>query len=302
MEMDALSVRQLQKSFGDLKAVNNLSFDIPEGIFFAFLGPNGAGKSTTISIITSLLRPDSGEVRVFGRSPSDPETKKNIGVVFQDPKMDKTLTVRENLEIRASLYGLYGEELKDAVRKALDTTGCVEFADRKYGELSGGQRRRSDIARALIHDPKLLILDEPTTGLDPKTRSLIWNLITGLNKERGITVLLTTHYMEEASGADRIVVINRGSIVADGTPSELRDRYCSDKLIFVPGDMEEAESRLKGMGIQYTKENKKIVVLLEKTADSVPIIREMGDCMESVEVRSGTLDEAFINITGEELQ
>ena len=300
--MDAVSVNSLQKSFGDLKAVNDLSFNIPEGIFFAFLGPNGAGKSTTISIITSLLRADSGEVTVFGRSPSDPETKKDIGVVFQDPKMDKVLTVRENLETRAALYGFYGEECKKAVQTALDTTGCVEFADRKYGELSGGQRRRSDIARALIHQPKLLILDEPTTGLDPKTRSLIWNLITGLNKEHGITVLLTTHYMEEASGADRIVVINHGSIVADGTPSELRDRYCSDRLIFVPKDVDKAESRLRELGIDFTKENERIVVILEKTSDSVPIIRELGDDMESVEVRSGTLDEAFINITGEELQ
>ena len=299
---NAVTVKELRKSYGDIKAVDGISFEIPQGSFFAFLGPNGAGKSTTIQILTSILKQDSGEVSIFGRSPRDPESKRSIGVVFQDPKLDKSLTVKENLETRAALYGLKDAEMKNSVGLVMETTECTEFADRKYGELSGGQRRRVDIARALVHRPQLLILDEPTTGLDPKTRRLIWELIEDLNRNKGLTVLLTTHYMEEASGADRIVVINRGSIVADGTPSELRDRYCSDKLIFVPGDMEEAESRLKGMGIQYTKENEKIVVLLEKTADSVPIIREMGDCMESVEVRSGTLDEAFINITGEELQ
>ena len=212
--MDAVSVNSLQKSFGDLKAVNDLSFNIPEGIFFAFLGPNGAGKSTTISIITSLLRPDSGEVTVFGRSPSDPETKKDIGVVFQDPKMDKVLTVRENLETRAALYGFYGEECKKAVQTALDTTGCVEFADRKYGELSGGQRRRSDIARALIHQPKLLILDEPTTGLDPNQLEFIRGVIRNAGSKKA--VLLSTHIMQEVEAmCSRAIIIDHGRIVAD---------------------------------------------------------------------------------------
>ena len=298
--MDAVNVRSLRKSYGELEAVKGLSFDIPEGTFFAFLGPNGAGKSTTISVITSLLRADSGEVLVFGKDPSDPSTKKDIGVVFQNPKMDKVLTVRENLEIRAQLYGL--EDYRSAVKAALDTTGCGEFAEQRYGQLSGGQRRRADIARALVHTPKLLILDEPTTGLDPKTRSNIWNLIIRLNRERGITVLLTTHYMEEAAGADRIVIVNHGTVVADGTPAELRDRYCSDRLVFVPTDLRVAEAGLEEMGVGYSVDSGTVTVILEKTSDSVAIIRALGDIMETVEVRSGTLDEAFINITGEGLQ
>ncbi len=298
--MDAVNVRSLRKSFGELEAVRGLSFDIPEGSFFAFLGPNGAGKSTTISIITSLLKADSGEVLVFGKEPTDPATKKDLGVVFQDPKMDKLLTVRENLRFRAELYSL--EDAKNAVETALGTTGCLEYAGQKYGQLSGGQRRRADIARALVHSPKLLILDEPTTGLDPQTRSRIWELITRLNREQGITVLLTTHYMEEAAEADRIVVVNHGAIVADGTPSQIRDRYCHDRLVFVPRDAAKACGDLERMGLEYQVSKEKITIRLGKTADSVAIIQAMGDNMESLEVRSGTLDEAFINITGEELQ
>ncbi len=298
--MDAVNVRSLRKSYSDLEAVRGLSFDIPEGSFFAFLGPNGAGKSTTISIITSLLKADSGEALVFGKDPSDPATKKDLGVVFQDPKMDKLLTVKENLKYRAELYGL--EDRRAAVDKALATTGCTDIAGQKYGQLSGGQRRRADIARALVHGPKLLILDEPTTGLDPQTRSHIWELITRLNREQGITVLLTTHYMEEAAEADRIVVVNHGVIVADGTPSQLRDRYCHDRLVFAPKDMERACGMLREMGIEYAVSKEKIVITLGRTSDSVAIIKAVGDEMESLEVRSGTLDEAFINITGEGLQ
>ncbi len=298
--MDAVNVRSLRKSYGELEAVRGLSFDIPEGSFFAFLGPNGAGKSTTISIITSLLRADSGEALVFGKEPSDPSTKKDLGIVFQDPKMDKLLTVKENLKYRAELYGL--EDRRSAVEKALEVTGCADIAGQRYGQLSGGQRRRADIARALVHGPRLLILDEPTTGLDPQTRSRIWELITRLNREQGITVLLTTHYMEEAAEADRIVIVNHGEIVADGTPSQLRDRYCHDRLIFAPRDREESCGKLRDMGVEYTVSKEKIVVTLGKTSDSVAIIKALGDGMESLEVRSGTLDEAFINITGEELR
>ncbi|MCQ2085764.1 MAG: ABC transporter ATP-binding protein [archaeon] len=300
--MYAISVENLVKSYGDHQAVKGISFDVPEGSFFAFLGPNGAGKSTTISIISSLLKRDSGNVSIFGKEPSDLETKKNIGIVFQDPKLDKILTVRENVEVRGAFYGLDKNALKETVDWVLDITECREFADQRYGQLSGGQRRRADIARALVHRPRLLILDEPTTGLDPKTRMLIWNLINRLNRENGITILLTTHYMEEAAEADDIVIINRGNIVAHGTPNELREAHCSDRLYFVPSDKSKAIEVLADMNIEYTEDKERFVVKVKKTADAVPIITALGDIITSLEVRTGTLDEAFINITGEVLE
>ena len=296
--MDAVFVEGLEKSYGEVRAVNGISFSVPEGSFFAFLGPNGAGKSTTISIIISLLKADAGKVSIFGKDPE--ASRSDIGVVFQDPKMDPLLTVRENVTVRGSMYGLGGDALKEAVQNSIDATDCTEFADRRYGQLSGGQRRRADIARAMVHSPRLLILDEPTTGLDPMSRSSIWELIRGLNASRGITVMLTTHYMEEAADADDIVIINRGTIVAHGTPSQLRDSHCHDTLTFVSMDPSAAEALLESRGAKYASDKGVFTVSLSRTADAVPIIAALGDNILSLEVRSGTLDEAFIEITGAE--
>ncbi|MBQ8373905.1 MAG: ABC transporter ATP-binding protein [Candidatus Methanomethylophilaceae archaeon] len=298
--MAAISVRELRKSFGDVQAVKGITFDVPEGSFFAFLGPNGAGKSTTISIICSLLARDSGDVTVFGKDTSDPSMRNSIGVVFQDSMMDQRLTVRENIRIRGAMYGL--EDLDTAVDTAISEADATEFADRPYGKLSGGQRRRADIARALVHRPRLLILDEPTAGLDPQTRKNIWETITDLNRGSGLTVFLTTHYMEEAAGADDIVVINNGEIVAHGTPATLRESFCSDSMLVQPKDMDSVKKVLDGSGIRYNVENDTIVIPLASTLDSVPIIASLDGMMLSLEVRTGTLDDAFINITGEAIE
>ena len=298
--MNAISIRDLRKSYGDVEAVRGISFDVPEGSFFAFLGPNGAGKSTTISVITSLARADSGTVEIFGRHPSD--ARGDIGVVFQDPKLDTLLTVRENIRVRASMYGIEGDSLEQAVSRAIETTGCTEFADRRYGNLSGGQRRRADIARALVHSPKLLILDEPTTGLDPKTRTLVWELVNRLNRENGMTVLLTTHYMEEAEGADMVTVINHGEIVTRGTPAEIREAHSRDRMVFEASDSERARSVLESLNIEFTENERVFTVPLGRTADSVPVITALGDLITRLEVRTGSLDEAFVNITGEEIE
>lgn len=298
--MSAISVRDLRKSFGDVQAVKGISFDVPEGSFFAFLGPNGAGKSTTISIICSLLERDSGDVTVFGMDPSDPSMRSSIGIVFQDPMLDSKLTVRENIRMRGAMYAL--PDLDIAVDEAIFEADAVEFADRPYGKLSGGQRRRADIARALVHRPKLLILDEPTAGLDPQTRKNIWNTISGLNERNGITVLLTTHYMEEAADADDIVIIDKGEIVAHGTPATLRESFCSDKMVVQPIDLNSVVSKLDSMSVRYSVKNDTVTIQLKSTLDAIPIVKELDGMISSFEVRTGTLDDAFINITGEDIE
>ncbi len=291
----AVSVNALYKSYGDFPAVKGISFDVDQGSFFAFLGPNGAGKSTTISILCSLLPKDSGEVRIFGKDPE--EARSEIGIVFQDNKLDLKLTVRENLMVRGSMYGFEKNELKERVETALERSGSNEFADRQYSKLSGGQKRRAEIARAIVHNPKILMLDEPTAGLDPQNRKLIWNNIRDL-KDEGMTVFLTTHYMEEAADADDIVIINKGEIVAHGTPSVLKENYSSDYIEVLPKDMGKLEAILNDSGLKYTVRSDVLRIPLENTMKAIPIIERIKNDIESFEVRTGTLDDAFITITG----
>jgi len=276
-----IQVENLCKTYGDVKAVNGVSFGAAEGSLFSFLGTNGAGKSTTINILTTLLAKTSGTARVGGFDiESEPEkVRELIGVVFQDSVLDPLLTVRENLAVRASLYGLRGTKLKSAVDNAVKITDMLDYAGRRYGKLSGGQRRRADIARALLHTPKLLFLDEPTTGLDPKTRRDIWRLIRELQKSSGMTVFLTTHYMEEAAESDDIVVIQKGEIKAHGSPLELKTRYCSDLLKITTVGGEFIEHKLK------------------TTVDALPIIEQYKGNIANVEIINGTLDDVFLNLT-----
>ena len=300
--MSAISVRGLRKSYGDREAVKGIDFEVPEGSFFAFLGPNCAGKSTTISIICSLMEQDSGEVLLFGNDSSLPEVRRDIGVVFQDSMMDRMPTVRENVTLRGSMYGLTGDDLKGAVSSAISKADAMEFADQRYGQLSGGQRRRADIARALVHSPRILLLDEPTSGLDPQTRKTIWETITTLNRDSGMTIFLTTHYMEEASESDDVVIIDHGTIVAHGTPVQLREKYCSDNMVLVPLDMEKLCSALDSSGTPYTVVKDVVHMDIQNTMDALPIIESVKGLISSFEVRMGTLDDAFINITGGELE
>ncbi len=294
--MAAVSVHGLRKNYGDLEAVKGISFEVKEGSFFAFLGPNGAGKSTTISIICSLLDYDSGTVEVFGKNPAEARTE--IGVVFQDHMLDDKLTVRENVSLRGSMYGLKGQGLKDAVDKVLALTDSNEFADRRYGTLSGGQKRRADIARALVHNPKMLVLDEPTAGLDPQSRTMLWRTVFNLNRETGLTVFLTTHYMEEASDADDIVIIDHGEIVAQGTSDELKEQYCTDYIRAIPKDQESFINKLSFENIRFTMDKGIFIIPVSDTIRSIGLLNKFRDDLESFEVRKGTLDEAFIKITG----
>lgn len=294
--MAAVSVRDLRKSYDDFEAVKGISFEVKEGSFFAFLGPNGAGKSTTISILCSLLDYNSGSVEVFGKNPTEARTE--IGVVFQDHMLDDKLTVRENVALRGSMYGLKGQGLNDAVDKVLALTDSDEFADRRYGNLSGGQKRRADIARALVHNPKMIILDEPTAGLDPQSRTMLWRTVFNLNRDTGLTVFLTTHYMEEASDADDIVIIDHGEIVAQGTSDELKEQYCTDYIRAIPKDQESFIKKLSFENIRFTEDKGIFTIPVKDTIRSIGLLNKFKDDLESFEVRKGTLDEAFIKITG----
>ncbi|MBR7095534.1 MAG: ABC transporter ATP-binding protein, partial [Clostridia bacterium] len=227
-----IEIQGLRKSFKEVKAVQDISFRVRHGEFFAFLGVNGAGKSTTISILCGQLSKDAGKVFIDGIDlDEDPDVaRRSFGVVYQSSVLDKPLTVRQNLESRAALYGIVGDRFEARLSELCELLDLHDLLGRTVGKLSGGQRRRIDIARALIHRPRILILDEPTTGLDPQTRKLLWNVISSLRKSENMTVFLTTHYMEEAAEADYVVILDSGRIVANGTPHELKNEYAGDFL------------------------------------------------------------------------
>jgi len=299
-----IEVHSLKKNYGKVQAVKGIDFYVEKGQLFAFLGPNGAGKSTTINIITTLLTHDEGEVYVDGLlvGTDDVLIRNRIGIVFQDHYLDSLLTVRENLQTRASFYGGSKSEIEDRVNHAMDIVKITDLANRPYGRLSGGQRRRADIARALVHQPKILFLDEPTTGLDPQTRKNVWETIFNLQKSMGMTVFLTTHYMEEAAASDYVVIIDNGEVVAKGTPGELKNRYATDSLRFFAKDRDRAIDILIEEKVCYREENGEIVVELEKTTDSLPLLQRMDGNIERFQVLHGTMDEVFIKITGKEMR
>ncbi len=295
-----IEINNLNKSFGKVRAVDGLSFVVKEGELFAFLGVNGAGKSTTISIICGLLAKDSGSVMIDGTDASKniESVKSKLGVVFQNSLLDKALTVRENLTNRAALYGIKGQELKDRLNELDELLGLEELYTRPLGKLSGGQRRRVDIARALIHRPKILILDEPTTGLDPQTRKTLWDVIDDLRRQQKMTVLLTTHYMEEAADADYVVIIEKGRIAAKGTPLELKNLYTGD-FVTLYGVGEEQVQRL-GFEYQPVRGGYRITVPDTKTATQ--LIVDNPELFGDYEIVKGKMDDVFLNVTGNRVE
>ncbi|MDY2813305.1 MAG: ABC transporter ATP-binding protein [Dorea sp.] len=294
-----IKISNLNKSFGDVKAVKNLSFQVKRGELFAFLGVNGAGKSTTISIICGQLQKDSGTVFVNGMDAdhSLDETKRTIGVVFQDSILDKPLTVKENLKSRAALYGITGKVFDKRLKELSEILDFKEFMNRPVGKLSGGQRRRIDIARALIHRPEILILDEPTTGLDPQTRKLIWNVIEHLRTEENMTVFLTTHYMEEAASASYVVILDSGSIVAEGTPLELKNRYVQDYVSLY----DVTEEEIKTLGMEYKAIRDGYQITVPSTAAATKLIVSHQGLFRDYEVVKGGMDDVFLAVTGKSL-
>ena len=295
-----IEIRNLNKSFGNIKAVNDLSFDVAEGELFAFLGVNGAGKSTTINIICGQLSYENGSVIIDADNlNSNSQSIKNaLGIVFQNSVLDKALTVYDNLESRAALYGIYGNKFKARSNELAELLDFKDLLKRTVGKLSGGQLRRIDIARALLHNPKILILDEPTTGLDPQTRKTLWNVISILRKEKNMTVFLTTHYMEEAAEADYVVIIDSGKITAKGTPLELKNTYTGDFITLYGAK----DSEIELLNCSYEKIHDTVYrVSVENTEAATKLILKYPEIFRDYEITKGKMDDVFLAVTGKKL-
>lgn len=297
-----IEVEHLVKNYKDVEAVKDISFTVEEGAFFAFLGINGAGKSTTINILCTVLEKTAGKV-IIGGYDLDKERykiKDLIGIVFQGTVLDKPLTVRENLVTRAAYYGLPKNEVKKRIAELEKTFDLSDIMNRRYEKLSGGQKRRVDIARALINRPKLLFLDEPTTGLDPMTRTMVWDTIHKLREETGLTVFLTTHYMEETALCDRVVILDSGKIAANDTPHRLKEQYASNKLIWYTKESENAEQLLKQNGLNFRYNLDSYHINIDATATATQLIRSYDE-INDYEFIKGNMDDVFLNVTGKRL-
>ena len=294
-----MEISHLHKSFGAVKAVQDLNFCVKKGELFAFLGVNGAGKSTTINIMCGELRKDSGSVLIGGADlDKEPDSiRRKLGVVFQSSVLDKDLSVRDNLRSRAALYGIHGKAFEKRLEELTELLDFVDLLKRPLGKLSGGQRRRIDIARALLHQPEILILDEPTTGLDPQTRTNLWQVIGRLRREQGMTVFLTTHYMEEAADADYVVIIDHGRIAAEGTPLTLKNTYTGD-FITLYGITEE---QVKTLGASYESIRDAYRVFVKDTAAATELILRYPEIFRDYEITKGKMDDVFLAVTGKKL-
>lgn len=299
MEQHIIEISQLNRSFGSVRAVRDLSLNVRRGELFAFLGVNGAGKSTTISVMCGQLKADSGSVSICGLDAENSiaEITRRLGVVFQGSVLDMPLTVRENLESRAALYGITGRAFAERLDELAGLLDFKALLDRPVGKLSGGQRRRIDIARALLHKPEILILDEPTTGLDPQTRRLLWDVVRKLRRDEKMTVFLTTHYMEEAADADYVVILDSGSIAAQGTPLELKNAYAGD-FITLYGI---APDTLDALGLKYERLRDAYRVEVTDTAAATRLIVEHPELFTDYEITKGKMDDVFLAVTGKRL-
>lgn len=294
-----IQISHLSKTFKEVKAVSDLSFSVRKGELFAFLGENGAGKSTTISILCGQLSKDNGHIEINGTDLDEnlDQIKRDLGVVFQNSVLDKALNVKDNLKSRAALYGIYGDAFEKRLKELAIALDFMDLLKRPIGKLSGGQRRKIDIARALLHEPKILILDEPTTGLDPQTRQTLWKFITNLRENNQLTVLLTTHYMEEAAEADYVVILEHGQIVAKGTPLQLKNQYTGDSITLY--HISEEQVKLLGIPYQAVRDGYRLVV--KDTKQATDLIIQYPQLFADYEIIKGKMDDVFLAVTGKTL-
>lgn len=295
-----IEINNLDKSFQDVHAVNDLSLRVKEGELFAFLGVNGAGKSTTISIMCGMLAKDGGKVFIDGKDVDKDmrEITKELGVVFQNTVLDAKLSVKDNLTSRAALYGITGKEAKQRIAHLAELLEFKDILNRTFGKLSGGQKRRVDVARALLNNPKILILDEPTTGLDPEARKALWSVVTSLRKNQNMTVFLTTHYMEEAADADYVVILDSGKISAEGTPLELKNNYTGDFVTIYNVD----EDKIKALGLPYENIRDDVRIAVKTTEEARDLIVKHPDLFTDFEITKGKMDDVFLAVTGKKLE
>ncbi|MDY2889824.1 MAG: ABC transporter ATP-binding protein [Candidatus Caccosoma sp.] len=295
-----IQVKNLDKSFKDVHAVNDLSFAVKKGELFAFLGVNGAGKSTTISIMCGMLKKDKGSI-IIDNKDIEKDYKniiKDIGVVFQNSLLDGVLSVKDNLMCRASLYGIYGNKAKERINELATLLDFKKLLNRTVNKLSGGQRRKIDVARALLNDPKILILDEPTTGLDPQTRKTMWEVIESYRKNKQMTVFLTTHYMEETTDADYVVILDSGKIVAQGTPLELKNKYTGDFITLYNANIED----VKKLNLPYEVVKDGIIrIEIKNTEAAKNLIINNPTLFKDFEIIKGKMDDVFLAATGKKL-
>ena len=297
-----IEIKNLKKYFGNTKAVDDISFSVKEGELFAFLGLNGAGKSTTINILVGVLKRDSGDCFVNNFSVDEiSKILPNIGIVFQSSILDKNLSVYDNLRYRAMLYGMSKKEFEKSLKYFLDKLDLRQILKKQFDKLSGGQKRKVDIVRALLHKPKILILDEPTTGLDPKTRKLVWDLINEFRKTTNLTVLLTTHYMEEANVADNVVIIDNGKIVAKGSPLALKNKFASDYIKAYEYD-KDIFAVLNTANIPYKTNKNFLEIKFKNTDDAKNFLVENSTFFKDIEIVKGSMDDVFLSATGKELK
>lgn len=297
--MEVIKVQNIKKQYRETLAVNDISFSVNEGELFAFLGENGAGKSTTINMLCTILQKTEGTVDICGHElgREDDAIREKIGIVFQNSVLDPKLTVKENLYLRGAYYGLSKKDIKKRLEKFNEYFEMDEIWNRKYEKLSGGQRRRVDIMRALIHKPRILFLDEPTTGLDPKSRKLVWDYIEHLRKDKGMTIFLTTHYMEETRDADRVVILDKGKIISQGSPAELKTKYTDSKLVWYTTKSEASERILSGFEYAYDADHYNVVVKENITE----FLYKNKETITDYEIIKGTMDDVFLKLTGKEL-
>lgn len=301
---NVIKVRNLTKNFGNMKAVDDISFEVERGELFGFLGVNGAGKSTTINILCTLANKTFGAVEVCGLElgKKDKEIRNKIGVVFQDNSLDELLTVKENLISRAYLYETNSKKIKQNLDRVCEILKIGDLLGRQFRELSGGQKRSCDIARALMNTPEILFLDEPTTGLDPKTRQNLWNNIDYLRKETQMTVFLTTHYMEEAARAKHIAIMDAGKIAVHGTPFKIKEEYSTDKLKVEPSNIDEIKGILGEHHLNYKEDTNRLSIDIPNSLYSIELLEKIKKYIKSFEVVQGTMEDAFLNITGKSLK
>jgi ABC-2 type transport system ATP-binding protein len=304
--MPIIRVEHLVKRFGNLIAVNDISFEVEEGTIFGFLGPNGAGKTTTINILCTLLSPTSGRASIYGHNctTESSEVRKSIGIVFQDSTLDKDLTAYENLTFHAYLYNVNKNERKQRIDDALNFVDLFDRRNDLVKKFSGGMKRRLEVARGLIHRPKVLFLDEPTLGLDPQTRANLWEFIVALPQKHQVTIFMTTHYMEEAEVCNRIAIIDKGRIITMGTPDELKKIIGGDVIYIRTTDNLTARREIEKLfHVEVSEQDGELFLTSLKGDACIPeIIRALGDSVLSVRLQRPTLNDVFLKMTGKEIR